>query len=220
MPSPLGEQTIAHYDTSGANQITSIEGRPIAYQYDGAGNITDDGSSKYLYDGDNRLCAVYRYLGGAIVQYIYDADGTHVAKGTITSFNCDLTSNGFLLTNEHIPGPSGEQMAELDGQGNWIHTNAYAGGQLIATYANDGKGVHFNISDWLGSRSVQTDYAGNTELTCTNNPFGDTGTICASATEQFFTGKERDSESGLDYFGARYYASNMGVDESRLERES
>jgi RHS repeat-associated protein len=24
------------------------------------------------------------------------------------------------------------------------------------------------------------------------------------------TGKERDSESGLDYFGARYYASNMG----------
>jgi hypothetical protein len=29
------------------------------------------------------------------------------------------------------------------------------------------------------------------------------------ATEQHYTGKERDSESGLDYFGARYYASNM-----------
>ncbi len=25
-----------------------------------------------------------------------------------------------------------------------------------------------------------------------------------------FTGKERDTESGLDYFGARYYGSNMG----------
>ncbi len=25
-----------------------------------------------------------------------------------------------------------------------------------------------------------------------------------------YTGKERDAESGLDYFGARYYASNMG----------
>lgn len=25
-----------------------------------------------------------------------------------------------------------------------------------------------------------------------------------------FTGKERDSETGLDYFGARFYASNMG----------
>jgi RHS repeat-associated protein len=25
-----------------------------------------------------------------------------------------------------------------------------------------------------------------------------------------FTGKERDTESGLDYFGARYYGSTMG----------
>ena len=25
-----------------------------------------------------------------------------------------------------------------------------------------------------------------------------------------FTGKERDTETGLDYFGARYYGSNMG----------
>jgi len=24
------------------------------------------------------------------------------------------------------------------------------------------------------------------------------------------TGKERDAESGLDYFGARYFSSNMG----------
>jgi RHS repeat-associated protein len=146
-----------------------------------------------------------------MTQYIYDAEGTRVGKGTITSFSCDLTSNGFLLTNEYIPGPSGEQMTELDGQGNWIHTNAYAAGQLVATYANDGKGVHFNIPDWLGTRRVQTDYAGNTELTCTSNPFGDSGANCSLAvTEQFFTGKERDSESGLDYFGARYYSSSMG----------
>jgi RHS repeat-associated protein len=32
--------------------------------------------------------------------------------------------------------------------------------------------------------------------------------VCAFAYK--FTGKERDQESGLDYFGARYYASNMG----------
>ena len=29
----------------------------------------------------------------------------------------------------------------------------------------------------------------------------------ADATPRHFTGKERDTESGLDYFGARYYAS-------------
>jgi RHS repeat-associated protein len=32
--------------------------------------------------------------------------------------------------------------------------------------------------------------------------------VCAFA--YLFTGKERDTESGLDYFGARYYASSMG----------
>jgi RHS repeat-associated protein len=30
--------------------------------------------------------------------------------------------------------------------------------------------------------------------------------VCASR----YTGKERDAESGLDYFGARHYASTMG----------
>jgi RHS repeat-associated protein len=32
----------------------------------------------------------------------------------------------------------------------------------------------------------------------------------ASAEIDKFTGKERDTETGLDYFGARYYGSNMG----------
>jgi len=38
--------------------------------------------------------------------------------------------------------------------------------------------------------------------------------MCASysydAGESKFTGKERDTESGLDYFGARYNASSLG----------
>ncbi|MDP9052016.1 MAG: RHS repeat-associated core domain-containing protein [Acidobacteriota bacterium] len=32
----------------------------------------------------------------------------------------------------------------------------------------------------------------------------------ASVIPSRYTGKERDTESGLDYFGARYYASGMG----------
>jgi RHS repeat-associated protein len=34
--------------------------------------------------------------------------------------------------------------------------------------------------------------------------------ICATHRPPLFTGKERDAESGNDYFGARYYASTMG----------
>lgn len=38
-------------------------------------------------------------------------------------------------------------------------------------------------------------------------------TVCASdvrSEPSLSTGKERDTESGNDYFGARYYASTMG----------
>jgi RHS repeat-associated protein len=45
-----------------------------------------------------------------------------------------------------------------------------------------------------------------------SEPFGDgLLTLFGSNTNDIhYTGKERDAESGLDYFGARYYASNMG----------
>jgi RHS repeat-associated protein len=37
------------------------------------------------------------------------------------------------------------------------------------------------------------------------------GLGCSDADRNYkFTGKERDAESGLDMFGARYYASTMG----------
>jgi RHS repeat-associated protein len=208
---------VAYPNPNGSNQIASVVisepnlSLTANYVYDSAGNVTDDGVNKYLYDGDNRLCAVYHYVIGTMTQYLYDADGTRVGKGSITTFSCDLRSNnGFVLTNEYYPGPSGEQMTEFDVQGNWLHTNAYAGSQLIATYVNDGKGVHFYVPDWLGTRRVQADSTGTTEVSCTNNPFGDPDIICAAAAEQFFTGKERDSESLLDYFGARHYGSTMG----------
>jgi RHS repeat-associated protein len=95
-----------------------------------------------------------------------------------------------------------------------MHTNIFANGQLIATYKNDNQ-TYFHFNDWLGNRRLQTNAAGDAPhtLTCTNYPFGD-GLSCSGsgtdATEHHFTGKERDGETGLDYFGARYYASGMG----------
>jgi RHS repeat-associated protein len=41
-------------------------------------------------------------------------------------------------------------------------------------------------------------------------PFGGELADGTTAMHYKFTGKERDTESGLDYFGARYYGSNMG----------
>jgi len=204
-----------------------------------AGNVTADNVTvrSYLYDGEGRICAVASYPFGSntgmavMTGYIYDAEGTRVSKGTITTMSCDPSANGYTPTNDYILGPSGEQAAEMgvggatDGSTTsgliWQHTNIWAGGKLLGTYdggagtvnADTTYGLHFYFDDPLGTRRVQTDFAGVVEQTCQSLPYGDqlacTGSTIAP-TEHHFTGKERDAESGNDYFGARYYASSMG----------
>ena len=208
------------FDDSGSspNNHTNRTIDDVDIQYDAAGNTTSDHDNSYLYDGDGHVCAVNNGL--VMTQYIYDADGTRVAKGTITSWSCDTTSNGFQATTSYVLGSGGEQVTEMNvnsGQQTWAHTNVYAGGMLVATY--DPLGLHFHLDDWLGNRRVQTNAFGQVEETCANLPFGN-GLNCTSpewapvtaddATEHHFTGKERDTESGLDYFKYRMYPSSMG----------
>jgi RHS repeat-associated protein len=185
--------------------------------YDAAGNIINDQVNQYLYDGEGRICAVEMQVSGINVMtgYTYDASGRRVGKGSISSMSCDPTVNGFIATANYVVGLSGEQLTELDLDGNgamtWQHTNVYASGSLTATYDNNG--LHFHLNDGLGTRRAQTNYAGVLEQTCSGLPFGDQLSCSDSVqfpTEQHFTGKERDTESGLDYFGARYYGSSMG----------
>jgi len=145
-------------------------------------------------------------------QYLYDAEGRRVAKGTITQATCDRTTNGFQPTSTYILDQAGQQVSELDGQGNWQHTNVYLGGQLLATY--DPQGLHFSSTDALGTKRVQASATGVPELNCASMLFGD-GDPCTvlqggEATEHRFTGKERDTESGLDNSSARHYGSSMG----------
>jgi RHS repeat-associated protein len=56
-------------------------------------------------------------------------------------------------------------------------------------------------------------YASVLEQTCASLPFGDQ-LACSDSIETpntlHYTGKERDTESGLDYMDARYYGSTMG----------
>jgi RHS repeat-associated protein len=137
-----------------------------------------------------------------------------VAKGTITTWSCDPSANGFQTTSDDIIGPSNEQMTEMvmDPTTNSMvpaHNNVWAGSSLIATLDVDGL-LHFYLNDPLGSRRVQTDYAGVLEQSCSSLPYGDQESCAPTPTEHLFTGKERDTESGNDYFGARYYSSTMG----------
>jgi len=216
-PSATLASTWANYNLN--NQVVGTAMAPNGLGYDASGDVTYDGVNSYLYDGEGRICAVSSTpVPGmtSMVGYLYDANGTRIAKGSIKTWgSCDPTINGFQIQSDYVLGPSGEQVTEMgmDSSGTmaWQHTNAFLGGSPIATY--DSNGIHFYVNDPLGSRRVQLDYEGVVEQYCTNLPFGD-GLTCSasltSPTEQHFTGKERDAESGNDYFFARYYSSAMG----------
>ena len=219
--SALQSSTQASYNSS--NQLISSSVMPSPPSYDGAGDILNDGTNQYLYDAEGRICAVKTGIMAdvsSMVQYIYDAGGNRVSKGSITAWTCDMSSNGFSATAAYALDQNAEQVTEMavnNGQSVWLHTNLFAVDGLFATY--DLQGLHYQISDWLGTRRVQTDAFGQVEENCQSLPFGNSQ-ICSptsgapvtaeDATEHHFTGKERDAESGLDYFGARYYASTMG----------
>jgi RHS repeat-associated protein len=140
------------------------------------------------------------------------ADGERVAKGTITTMSCDPTANGFQTQSDYVRDQAGNQLSEFTpGTGGGlvlVHTNVWANGMLIAT--DDSTETHYYLNDWLGTRRVQTDYAGNLEQSCASLPYGDGETCGAPPSGNLYTGKERDSESGNDYFGARYYGSVTG----------
>lgn len=176
-----------------------------------------------------------------MTQYIYDAEGNRIAKGTISTWSCDPSTNGLssaVSETDYILDQAGNQITEMAsdprGNMNWTHSNIWAAGNLIGTYSGgvgqpcqqDGTNcqpecsqvgqscqigiLSFYLYDWLGTRRVQTDYAGVWQQDCSSLPFGDGETCQPIPTEHLYTGKERDAESGNDYFGARYYASTMG----------
>jgi hypothetical protein len=129
-----------------------------------------------------------------------------VARGTISSMSCDLTQNNFTLTAQYILGAGGEQVTAVDGQGNWLRSNVYVAGAAFATYDNTGV-LHWNLSDALGTKRLQVNATGTVEETCQSLPFGDALSCSGTgsdANKLHFTTKERDSESGNDYFESRY----------------
>ena len=207
----------ATYNTS--NQlIAASQNAGGSLTYDASGNVVYDGINSYLYDAESRLCAV-RNTAGGLTGYIYDAAGIRVAKGGLTAFTCNFATNGFAINTSWTLGPGGEQIGEFAVSGTtstWTHSNAFAAGKLLATYNTTG--TYFDFTDWLGTKRVEINAALSCETGFRSLPYGNGLTSyaptampqCVDATEQHYTGKERDTESGNDYFEARYYASSFG----------
>jgi RHS repeat-associated protein len=169
------------------------------YCYDAAGNLIQNSACPvvtptYSYDGENRLSSTAGYT------YHYDADGVRMEKSNGTSGTMYWT------------GPGGQYLTETDLTGSTINEEyVYFNGARIARVDRPSGAVHYYFSDQLSSASTITDPSGNVQERYYYYPYGGLVTSIGSDTNRYkFNGKERDTESNLDEFGARYYASTMG----------
>ncbi|MCC7342095.1 MAG: hypothetical protein IT170_13530 [Bryobacterales bacterium] len=161
----------------------------LGVQYDTAGNQTGIGGYTFTYDAEGRMTG--STLAGAATAYAYDGEGRRVKK----------TAAG--VSTWYIYGADGQLMAE------------YGGPAQTA-------GTRYLTADHLGSVRLVTDASGNVVSRHDYLPFGEEipagvggrttgmGYVANAAVTQMFTGKERDTETGLDYFGARYLSGVQG----------
>ena len=138
-----------------------------------------------MYDGEGKL----KSANG--IEYVYDAQGKRVESGAGAADTIYFAGRAIARVSggvwtDLIYGPNG-LLAEVQGSGAPTYRMTDQLGSLVGTLSSTGT--------VLSSQDVA--------------PFGEIFTG-ATADPFIFTGKERDSESGNDYFGARYYGSSMG----------
>jgi len=170
----------------------------IGDTYDSAGNliIAQPGNFQYTYDAENHLTATSGQT------YLYDGDGKRVEKA----------SGSPLVANKlYWYGTQDSPIIETDAAGNELYRYFSFAGLLVARE---------EANDWVDHYGL--DALGNVRWLYSNlgawdiidyYPFGGERLIYSTSAgnnTRLFTGKERDSESGNDNFGARYYASTTG----------
>jgi RHS repeat-associated protein len=176
--------------SAGATVQNQLSG--IGIVYDAAGNVINDGlGNTPTYDAENRMATF------AGVTYSYDADSTRIEKSSGTMY---------------WTGPGGEYLTETDLTGNIKEEYIFFNGARIGRVDRPSGAVHYYFSDDLSSASLITDASGNVDESYYYYPYGGQQSTAGSGDPNHykFTGKERDAESGLDMFGARYYGSSMG----------
>jgi RHS repeat-associated protein len=197
-------------DFSAANNRITRAG----FAYDANGNLTDEPEKEYFYDAENRL---YRATVAGVVtsQNFYDGTGRRVRK----------VAGG--MATRFVYGAGGELIEERNDSSIVTKDYFYRGGELLAT-TKEGGGYEYATADHLGSPRAWTTGKGGTLTSLRRRDymafgaglFAGVGTRTTDqgyvASEQQdgqrkgFGAYEKDSETGLSFAGARYFASLHG----------
>ena len=193
-------------------------------QYDLSGNLIKDTHTQTgtagnrIYDAENRMLTADG-ANGLANRYVYDADGHRTRRS--------LNNGGEVWWQ--VYGIGGELVGEyqlVSGAPTLRKEYGYRNGQLLVVWDGSETGdrqLQWLVPDHLGSTRIAVDRSGSLGGVKRHDflPFGEelsAGVGIRSAaigygsdsTRQKFTSKERDDETGLDYFLARYYSSAQG----------
>jgi RHS repeat-associated protein len=171
------------------------------YEYDANGNMVKDSEKNqcYLYNQANQLKEVNNCSGRKIAQYWYDYTGRRI-------MTVEYNSTGGNITT-YYPFPDAEIV--MNGTQMLNTTYIYANGERVARIDPDGS-KHYYSGDHLGSTSIVTDENGSIEEKTRYKPYGSTlSHTGVNTTKHLYTGQEKDTETGLYYYRARYYDPNL-----------
>ncbi|MDZ7640064.1 MAG: RHS repeat-associated core domain-containing protein [Bryobacterales bacterium] len=189
---PLTVRSLSDYDTA-TNRLKTLSG---IWNYDAAGNLTKHGAWTLAYDAENRQ-KTSQPSGGSVTTYDYDGDGRRVKKTTGASSTWFIyDASGQLAAEYTSAGPTGS------GATHYLTTDHLGSTRLVTDASKNVISRHdylpfgYEIYTGITSRTTAQGYSPNPSTLATPT--------------QRFTGKERDTETGLDYFGARYLSGAMG----------
>jgi RHS repeat-associated protein len=161
----------------------------VGFSYDASGNTQNDGVYSYTWDAEGQL----KTAGG--VTYSYDGDGRRAAK---------------VGSKLYWYGSGGEILAETDASGNTLNEYVYFGGKRVAVVPASGAPLYY-AEDMLGSSRVIVQSNGTLCYDADFTPFGGERSYANTCPQNFkFEGKERDTETQNDDFGAREYSWRFG----------
>lgn len=168
----------------------------VTYIYDANGNMLSDGEDCYHYNEANQMDKVTKCANGeTIAEYVYDYTGMRLVKKEF--------ENGVLKRTVYSPADEFETVKQAS-NGATANTTYYkANDELIAKKNPDGSITYYH-NDHLGSSAVLSDETGAVVEKTSYEPYGE---VKSGGTKSKFgyTGQEKDNETGLNYYNARYY---------------
>lgn len=198
----VGNRTSSHlsgtYGYQGFNKLTSSV--TATYNYDNNGNLlakTDgSGTRNFSWDSDNRLKQV-SLPSGLTVNYKYDAIGRRIQRTTSAGADERYVYDGHNVL--------------LDLNSSLAVTTSYLNGPGVDNHlrqTNTTTGVSYFLTDHLGSSAALTNSTGAIVETLNYDSFGNNSG--STRTRYTYTGRERDPDTGLLYYRARFYDPQLG----------